>query len=352
MSASSFVLRLLAISMAVLLISVGGARAAEVGSSGADGSPAGGEVFACVSTSLNQLTLATRDSTCPAGQTKVVWTAVDTADHRAGKAKRGKRGPRGPRGRRGKPGKKGARGPVGPTGPAGSGAAITGHTGPAGATGLTGAIGPTGATGFPGSAGTTGPAGATGLTGATGATGFTGEIGVTGATGATGVTGPGGGTSLIASAPVTLPSTLGGAPTTISLIPLVGAFQTQSSTTYPPSSLATPVISAAQIIPADTTITGFKFLFTSTTFTPQSLTQPTILVSLYSGLAGLPASPVPGVSCEIALPSVVFAGNTGTCSGQVSAPLAAGNIAYLVAYSTTSDITTYAGQISTGLTTD
>jgi hypothetical protein len=141
-----------------------------------------------------------------------------------------------------------------------------------------------------------------------------------------------------------------GTPTTVATLPLVGVFQSQISASYPPSSLDPAVIAAAQIIPADTTITGFKFLFTSTTFT-SSLMPPTVQVTLYNGLAGLPASPVLG--CTITLPTPMFTGDSGTCSGSTTATLPAGSGAYLVAYSTTADIgTTLQGQISTGLTTD
>jgi hypothetical protein len=191
----------------------------------------------------------------------------------------------------------------------------------------------------------------TGPTGATGEVGLLGPTGPTGVTGETGDTGPGGGTSLIGSGPVTLPALPFGTPTTVATLPLVGTFQSQSSATYPPSSLDPAVIAAAQIVPADTTITGFNFLFTSTTFT-SSLSPPTILVTLYNGLPGLPASPVAGASCTIVLSVPTFPGNTGNCSGTTNAILPSGSTAFLVAYSTTTDVTVVLqGQISTGLTT-
>jgi hypothetical protein len=111
------------------------------------------------------------------------------------------------------------------------------------------------------------------------------------------------------------------------------------------------VITAAQIVPNDITVTGFTFLFTSTIFN-LPVGSPTIQVALYSGPPGVAASPVPGVTCSILLPIPMFIGNTSNCSGTATATLQAGNSAFLLASSTASDATTYTGQISTGLTTN
>jgi hypothetical protein len=140
-------------------------------------------------------------------------------------------------------------------------------------------------------------------------------------------------------------------PTAVAALPLVGAFQTVNSAPFPPSSLDPAVVTAGQIIPADTTITGLSALFTSTGFTTP-LVPVEIQIALYNGMPGSPASPVPGVGCMVPLPGSIFPGLTSTCSEAAAVVLPANSIAYLVAYNTGPAPEPIQGQISTGLTTD
>lgn len=318
-------------------------------------------IYACVAGGFKTLNLTTRSATCPNGQPKVSWNVTGV------KGQRGKRGPKGKRGARGKTGSRGARGTtgergttggVGPTGPAGGGGSgTTGPTGPAGTpgtTGATGLIGPVGPTGFTGSIGATGPTGLIGPTGATGVTGVTGnvgDLGPTGPTGSTGESGASGGTALMGGGPVTLSSALGGIPLATTLLPVVGQFQTGNTTSYPPSSLDQSVMAATQTLPADTTITNFRFLYTNSVpaFT---LNPPQITVELYSGFPGFPATPVAGAICSVFLFSPVPVGQVASCSVPTNASLTEGSTVYLVATSTTNESTTLSGFIATALTTD
>ncbi len=146
-------------------------------------------------------------------------------------------------------------------------------------------------------------------------------------------------------------SSFGGLPLAATVLPVVGQFQTANTTTYPPSSLDPAVFAATQVLPEDITITGFQGLYTNTV-TAFPLSFPFITYQLYSGPPGIPASPVPAVSCSIPMAPPIANGATGSCTQSPNVNLSAGSTVYMVAYTDVSDSITLSGQASFGLTTD
>jgi len=323
-------------------------------------------IYACVAGNFKTLNLTTKNARCPRNQTKIAWNVTGVE---------GPRGPKGDQGAKGATGSQGAAGATGATGTAGA-AGETGTTGPAGPKGDQGTAGPAGPTGADGEIGPVGPigqigpvgppgppgpAGADGQTGPPGPAGSPGQAGqagtngqpgapgATGETGPEGPPGPAGGTMLIGGGPVTVSSALGGLPLATSLLPVSGQITSGNTTSYPPSSLDPAITAVAQIVPADITITGFRFAFTNTV-TAFTLSVPIIEVTLYLGAPGGPYVQTP-VGCTVFGTSPMPLGYTTTCSGSASLAVSAGSMLYVGVTSTTNESTTFSGQVAVGLTT-
>lgn len=284
----------LAVCAAALLLGAPAALAASADVS--DGIAAAGamRIYACVAGDHRTLNLTTKNAHCPRRQTKIAWNVT---------------------------GVEGKRGPKGSTGSKGS----TGAQGPAGS------------------------AGAAGTKGDTGGTGSAGPVGSAGATGAQGDTGPSGGSMLIAGGPVTLSSALGGLPLATTLLPISGQLSSGNTTSYPPSALDPAIVAAAQVVPTDITITGFRFVY-SNTVTAFTLSTPIFNVTLYEGQPGGPYVQTP-VGCTLFGTSPMPLGYTTTCSGTSSLAVAAGSMLYVGVTSMTNESTTFQGQVDTGFTT-
>lgn len=155
---------------------------------------------------------------------------------------------------------------------------------------------------------------------------------------------------LMGGGPVTVSSALGGLPLATTLLPVNGQITSGNTTSYPPSSLDPAIVAAAQIVPADITITGYRIAYTNlvAAFT---LSTPVFNVTLYEGQPGGPYVQTP-VGCSLFGTTPMALGYTTTCSGTASLAVAAGSMLYVGVTSTTNESTTFSGQVATGLTTD
>lgn len=149
--------------------------------------------------------------------------------------------------------------------------------------------------------------------------------------------------------PVTLSSALGGLPLTTTMLPISGLLTSGNTTSYPPSNLDPAIMAAAQLVPANVTITGVRVAYTNavSVFT---LSTPIVEVSLYMGQPGGSYLRTP-VSCTMFGTSSMAVGYAATCSGTASLAVPAGSMLYLGVTSSTNESVTLQGQIAAGLTT-
>ena len=263
--------------------------------------------------------------------------------------KNGKNGTNGTNGTNGKDGARGAAGAVGATGAAGAvgatgaagavgAAGATGATGAmgvagmVGATGATGASGATGAAGTDGATGATGAAGTAGTDGATGATGAAGATGLDGATGPTGPTGPAGasgsGAFTSSGGPTSVTTTVGGASNVTKALPLNGQIDFQAN-----AGNAADLLSVAQIIPKDVTISGISAYGQTTSALALVGTTITVTATLWTGSTPDSGSAVAGVNCLLtpALTGIVAQNTLMECATTgLSVPVSAGKYAWIV----------------------